>query len=437
LKRRDRRLANRAYPVRRNRAGALRHSGQESEASRTGNVSLSPQAWARNAEYLRHGCRRATYRGSYPRRLEALTPSSDLEGLPATIAGLRGKRVLVTGHTGFVGSWLSSALCLAGAEVVGISALSTPLSVRRSQQLGSLGIRTHKADLTAATSAGLLNEVVGEADVVVHGAAQALVTEAIRNPELTLRTNVGGLQTILEAVRSAQSVPLVTVTSDKCYGRGSEPGRGLSEGDHLRPSGIYETSKAIQEFLCHTYRTTYDLPITTIRLANVVGGGDVTDRLVPNCIQAFEDGRTVCISDETAIRPWQSVLDVCEGFLRLLARSLRGGWKGGSLNFAPPSQEITVGDLVRHLVAGWSGPAGWRVEANFRGLPEEHILQVDGRLAARVLSWQHRHLAPETLVSLIYEWHEVSRRDGPGAATIGQLRRHMGLETKALSALTQ
>ena len=354
--------------------------------------------------------------------------AADSEGLRATIGELSGKRVLVTGHTGFVGSWLSTALHLAGAEVVGLSSLSSPLSVRRSEQLANLGITTHKADLTAATSVGLVKELVGEADVVVHGAAQALVTDALRNPDLTLRTNVGGLQMVLEAIRSAPTVPLVAVTSDKCYGRGSDPGRGLSEGDSLRPSGIYETSKAIQEFLCATYRTTFNLPITSVRLANVVGGGDVTDRLVPNCIRAFEDGRTVSISDETAIRPWQSVLDVCEGFLRLLALTLRGGWTGASLNFAPPSQEVTVGNLVRHLAEGWSGPAGWRVEPDFRGLPEERILQVDGRLAAQVLDWQHQHLAPESLVSVIYAWYEGSRGDGPGPATVDQLRRHMGLD---------
>jgi CDP-glucose 4,6-dehydratase len=367
---------------------------------------------------------------------ERLTDGHPLHRLAGTIAALRGKRVLVTGHTGFVGSWLSSALRLAGAEVVGLSSLATGLSVRRSLQLESSGVRTHRVDLTAATSDDLLNELVADADVVVHAAAQALVTEAVRNPDLTFRTNVGGLQRVLEAIRRAQSVPLVTVTSDKCYGRGSEPGRGLSEDDALRPSGIYETSKAIQEFLCATYRTTFDLPITSVRLANVVGGGDVTDRLVPNCIQAFEGGRTVHISDESAIRPWQSVVDVCEGFLRLLAVSLRDDWKGGSLNFAPPSQEITVGALVRHLVAGWSGQAGWRVQADFRGIPEERILQVDGRLAARVLNWQHQHLAPESLVSLIYEWREVSGRDGPGVATVGQLRRHMGLDAYADQSVT-
>lgn len=353
--------------------------------------------------------------------------------LPTALAALRGKHVLMTGHTGFVGSWLSAALHLAGAEVVGLSSLSSPLSVRRSLQLGSLGIRTHKADLTSETSAGLLAGLVGGADVVVHAAAQALVTEAVRKPDLTLRTNAGGMQRVLEAIRSAPGVPLVAVTSDKCYGRGSAPGPGLSEADLLRPAGIYETSKAIQEFLCATYRTTFDLPITSVRLANVVGGGDVTDRLVPNCIQAFAAGRTVRISDETAIRPWQSILDVCEGFLRLLARTQRDDWEGGSLNFAPPTQEITVANLVRHLAAGWSGPAGsegsarWRVEADFRGLPEEHILRVDGRRAAKVLDWHHRYLTPEALVAQIYDWYDVSGRDGPGAATLGQLRRHVGL----------
>jgi hypothetical protein len=114
--------------------------------------------------------------------------------------------------------------------------------------------------------------------------------------------------------------------------------------------------------------------------------------------------------------------------VRLLALTLRGGWKGGSLNFAPPSQEISVGELVRHLVEGWSGPAEWRVEADYRGVFEEHILQVDGRLAASALNWEHRYISPQSLVSQIYEWGEVSERDGPGPATVGQLRRHMGLE---------
>jgi CDP-glucose 4,6-dehydratase len=351
---------------------------------------------------------------------------------PQSLGVLQKTRVLMTGHTGFVGTWLTIALRMGGAEVVGLSSLSTELSACRSEQLATLGVKTEAADLTDTTLVARLIDLVEESDLVVHLAAKATVGQAYREPDATLRTNVGGLQGILEAVRLNGSTPLVAVTSDKCYGRGGGAVLGLREDDFLVPAGIYETSKAIQEFLCASYRATFDLPITSVRLANVLGGGDTADRLVPNCIRAFQSGKQALLSDPGAVRPWQSILDVCHGFLNLFALILQGSWTGGSLNFAPPSQDLTVGELVACLADKWGTPGAWVVDPASRGMPEERILRVDGRMAANLLTWRHRYDSAESLVASIQQWYALAEDLGPIAAMVRQLQHGFGPSKEGL-----
>jgi CDP-glucose 4,6-dehydratase len=279
-----------------------------------------------------------------------------------------GKRVLITGHTGFKGSWLATWLHLLGADVTGF-ALRPGGREDHFVQLGLAGrIRHVVGDVRDAEAvSGVFADA--QPEFVFHLAAQALVRRSYEQPKLTFDTNVGGSVNVLEAARATGSVrSLIYVTTDKCY-RSREWTWGYRENDELGGECPYSASKACAELVLAAYQAAFfrddsRLRAASVRAGNIVGGGDwAADRIVPDCIRALRDGRTIAVRNPIAVRPWQHVLEPLGGYLLLATRLAEeggaryaGAWNFGPDKLADPLDGgggITVARLVEAVTEAW------------------------------------------------------------------------------------
>jgi CDP-glucose 4,6-dehydratase len=323
--------------------------------------------------------------------------------------------VLVTGHTGFKGGWLTLWLHRLGAVVHGY-ALDPPTDpsmfvAARVGQVCASDTRADLADLeqlkTSLRSA--------QPEVVFHLAAQALVRESYRDPVGTLRTNVMGTAHVLEAVRSAPSVrAVVVVTTDKVYENRETP-HPYREVDRLGGQDPYGAGKAAAEIVTVAYRSSYfggeaghPAHVATARAGNVIGGGDwAKDRLVPDCLRAFEAGAPVRLRSPHAVRPWQHVLEPLSGYIRLAERLL--GSQGASFarpwNFGPHADaDTTVGDVAQHLARLWGDSATIELLTPDDTAPEAGLLSLDSTQACCDLAWAPRWSLAEALERTV-AWH--------------------------------
>jgi len=304
-----------------------------------------------------------------------------------------GRRVVVTGHTGFKGGWLTLWLQHLGARVHGI-ALAPPTSpsffdaIRWSGSLVDvrLDIRDGRA----------VDEAIAAArpSVIFHLAAQPLVRESYRDPAGTFATNVLGTVHVLEAARACPSVDaIVNVTSDKCY-ENDESGTEYAETDRLGGSDPYSCRGACAELVGTAYRRSFlssaDAPrLASARAGNVYGGGDwAVDRVIPDCVRAFANGEAVVLRHPGATRPWQHVLDALRGYL-LLAQGLveEPGPSWSAFNFGPPpGPAASVGELVAEVAARWGHGASWQL-AGGQHPHEATMLRLDSTAARRTLGW--------------------------------------------------
>jgi CDP-glucose 4,6-dehydratase len=344
---------------------------------------------------------------------------SAVEGVAVNPSFWRGRKVFLTGHTGFKGSWLSLWLQQLGAEVTGY-ALPPPtkpslFDVARFAQ----GMTSLTGDIRdGAALAKAMREAAP--DIVIHMAAQSLVHRSYVDPVETYSTNVMGTVHLLEAVRQAKSVrAVVSVTSDKCY-ENKEWVWGYRESEPMGGFDPYSNSKGCAELVTAAYRNSFFNPakysehhvaLASARAGNVIGGGDwAADRLIPDILRAISENRSVVIRNPHAIRPWQHVLEPLSGYL-LLAQNLyedgiayAEGW-----NFGPNEEDAKpVQWIVERLTQQWGEGASWKLDqANH---PHEALyLKLDCSKAKMRLDWKPRWTLAQTLENII-AWHKAHQR---------------------------
>ncbi|XZG69408.1 CDP-glucose 4,6-dehydratase [Chitinibacteraceae bacterium HSL-7] len=323
----------------------------------------------------------------------------------------QGRKVFLTGHTGFKGGWLALWLKQLGANVTGY-ALAPNTQPSLYQLLGiEQRIDSRIADIRhAAMLHGALSDA--QPDIVFHLAAQPLVREAYRQPEETWSTNVMGTLNLLEGVRACPSVKAVlVVTTDKCY-QNNEWDWPYREADPLGGHDPYSSSKACTEILCASWRDSYlkacGVALATARAGNVIGGGDWSaERLVPDVLRAWQDGQTVELRSPGAVRPWQHVLEPLAGYL-LLAQALveRGDEVAEAWNFGPDSAGMaTVGEVVAQMGQRWPG-ATWRVAPSAEVYHEAGLLLLDSTKAKRRIGWRPKWSTAMALERTL-DWHHA------------------------------
>ena len=328
----------------------------------------------------------------------------------------RNKRVFMTGHTGFKGSWLSLWLQQLGADITGyaLNPPTNPSLFEVAKVEG--GMRSIIADIRDAEA---LAKAMREAkpDIVIHMAAQPLVLYSYQAPVETYATNFMGTVHLLEAVRQTDTVrAVVNITSDKCYENKEWPW-GYRENEPMGGYDPYSNSKGCAELVTSAYRNSYFNPnkhsehgvaIATARAGNVIGGGDwAADRLIPDILRAIEAGRPVNIRSPHAIRPWQHVLEPLHGYLTLAEKlytegpAYAEGW-----NFGPNDEDAKpVQWIVERLTQSWGEGATWQLDNNPQP-HEAHYLKLDCSKAKAKLAWHPRWQLSAALASIV-EWHKA------------------------------
>lgn len=333
----------------------------------------------------------------------------------------RGKRVFLTGHTGFKGSWMCRALINAGAEVTGY-ALDPPTNPSLFQLAGLekrmtsvIGDVRDLDRLKAAFDAA-------RPEIVFHLAAQPLVRESYRDPRYTYETNVMGTVNLLECVRVAQEPvrSVVNITTDKVY-RNNEWEWGYREADPLDGFDPYSNSKSCSELVTHSYVSSFfgrgRPPISTCRAGNVIGGGDfASDRIIPDCIRAIQVGQAIIVRNPRSIRPYQHVLEPVLAYLLLALRQYEEPELADWYNVGPEESDcITTGELVELFCKSWGDGATWKVQTENGAPHEANFLKLDcSRIKAR-LGWQPRWRIGEAVEKTV-EWSREWLAGGDAAA---------------------
>jgi CDP-glucose 4,6-dehydratase len=342
----------------------------------------------------------------------------------------KGKKVLVTGDTGFKGSWLSLWLHELGADVCGFALPAEENSHYSLLQLGSI-IRHVDGDIRDLEQVQAVVDGF-KPEIMFHLAAQAIVRVSYQEPKRTFDTNVGGSVNILEAVRKSGSLKAVVyITSDKCY-RNSGSARGYHENDPLGGHDPYSASKAAAEMVFGAYQDSFlaskkDLGIASARAGNVIGGGDwAQDRIIPDCVRALRDKTPVLIRNPSSTRPWQHVLAPLSGYLTLAAKLLDDPKKfSGSYNFSPNGQSIkTVKELVDQVILAW-GEGEARVSSQANAPHEDTLLHLNCDKANQMLGWHPIWDFDRTILETMKWYKEVLGGRPAMAMTKEQIHSYM------------
>lgn len=329
----------------------------------------------------------------------------------------RGKRVLVTGHTGFKGSWLSIWLHELGAEVVGVS--QDPFTNRDNFVLSGIGNKI-MADLRANICNGQkMKEIFQkyQPEIVFHLAAQPLVRYSYEQPVETYEANVMGTIHVMEAIRSTNSVKVgVMITTDKCYDN-KEQMRGYKEDDPFGGYDPYSSSKGACEIAIQSWRRSFFNPedygkkhhvsLASVRAGNVIGGGDwALDRIIPDCIKALEQDKIIDIRSPKAIRPWEHVLEPLSGYMLLAKKQWEHptefceGW-----NFGPESESVsTVWEVATELIKNY-GKGELKDSSDPNAVHEAKLLMLDITKAKTKLGWKPR-MNMQQCMELVADWYK-------------------------------
>lgn len=310
-----------------------------------------------------------------------------------------GKRVLVTGHTGFKGTWLCKMLTMAGAEVTGYS-----LEAPTNPSLFALAELEGQMDSVIGDVRDLphLMEVFRKArpEIVLHLAAQPIVRDSYKNPVYTYETNVMGTVNLLECVRLNPCVrSVLNVTTDKVY-QNNEWCWGYRENEPLDGFDPYSNSKSCSELVTHSYKNSFftdgRVAVSTARAGNVIGGGDfANDRIIPDCVRAMAAGKVIGVRNPYSTRPYQHVLEPLAVYLEIAARQYENPEFQGYYNVGPDDCDcVTTGALVDLFCKCWGGDARWENQAEANAPHEANFLKLDCSKVKSVFGWKPRwHIA--------------------------------------------
>ena len=316
-----------------------------------------------------------------------------------------GKKVLITGHTGFKGSWLSLWLQNMGANIIGVS-LDPPTEPSLYKQANiAKGIKDIREDINDIKAIKYIFQQ-NKPEVVFHLAAQSLVRRSYLDPIETYKTNVMGSLHILEGVRSIDTVrAVIMITTDKCY-ENREWEWGYRENDPMGGFDPYSSSKGSAELLIASYRSSYypeslfkehKTAIVSVRAGNVIGGGDwAEDRLVPDIIRAFQENDTVKIRNPDAIRPWQHVLEPLSGYIKIAELLINN------------EDARPVRWIVEKMAKEWGNDPKWIIDEN-NFFHEANYLKLDCSKAYSKLNWRPKWNLEQALLKII-EWHKLERK---------------------------
>lgn len=319
---------------------------------------------------------------------------------------LSGEKILLTGHTGFKGSWLTIWLNQMGVEVHGLALDPIEGGLYSAANLSTMVSSDHRVDIRNLNE---VSRVVNEVNptVVIHMAAQPLVRQSYVEPIETFETNILGTANVLrESINNSNVKAILSITTDKVY-KNLEQLKGYSEEDALGGNDPYSASKACAEIVSHSLFFSYErigLTSATARAGNVIGGGDVSpDRLLPDLFRKFSDREVAEIRNKNAVRPWQHVLDPLNGYLHLVANLIKG--KGeGAWNFGPdPDDILNVGDVANEVHSQWPNSPGWKTDDSGNHPHEAGLLVLDSAKAYTELGWKTQ-LAAKDAIQWTVEW---------------------------------
>lgn len=331
----------------------------------------------------------------------------------------RGKRVLITGHTGFKGSWMCEVLLAMGAEVIGY-ALNPPTNPSLFE-LCELGNRINSV-IGDIRDLEHLQKVFYDTkpEIVIHMAAQPIVRESYRNPVDTYSINVMGTVNILECVRKCESVrSFVNVTTDKVY-LNKEWEWGYRENEELNGFDPYSNSKSCSELVTSSYKNSFfessEIAISTARAGNVIGGGDFAiDRIIPDCVKAISNSQDIIVRNPHSTRPYQHVLEPVMTYLMIAMKQYEDISLSGNYNVGPDDYDcITTGQLVNMFCDKWKCRSGNSIRwiNQYDGGPHEaNFLKLDCSKLKKTFGWQPRWNVEETM-ELLVEWYDVYLRKG-------------------------
>jgi CDP-glucose 4,6-dehydratase len=343
----------------------------------------------------------------------------------------KGRRVLVTGSTGFKGSWLCTWLCALGADVSGFALPPKPDAPLFDQLRLRDRITQYDGDIRdLATVLDVFAK--SKPEIVIHLAAQALVRDSYDDPKTTFDTNVGGATNLLEAVRANEDIKaLVFITSDKCY-RNKEWIWGYRENDELGGHDPYSGSKAAAELVFASYQDSFfahrsGFGAASTRAGNVIGGGDFSaNRIVPDCIRSLKNNDEIVLRSPNATRPWQHVLEPLSGYL-VVARELLLNAKAtsGSWNFGPEPENVrTVEELTRNAIDIW-GAGSLRVEVADHKFHEANLLMLNIDKAKTKLHWAPRWNFEQAVEKTVIWYKRVHEGEDPLKVTEEQLADYL------------
>ena len=345
----------------------------------------------------------------------------------------KGKRVYLTGHTGFKGSWLALWLTKLGAEVCGYS-LAPNTNPSMFEEL-KIETKISKSVIGNLLDTESLEKSMSEfkPDIVFHLAAQPIVRLSYKEPKMTYETNVIGTLNVLEAARKCNSVQaFVNITTDKCY-ENKEVNRGYKEEEPMGGYDMYSSSKGCVEIMSSSFRRSFlqedgTYAMATARAGNVIGGGDwAEDRLIPDCVRYINAGEKIEIRNPIAVRPWQHVLEPLSGYLLLGQKLLEGGKKyAEGFNFGPNEDSVLRVAEVAEKACKYYGK-GEVVIHKRDNLHEANLLMLNIEKAEKVLGWTPTYTADEAIKNTV-EWYKAfySKEEDMYEFTMTQIKEYEG-----------